>query len=222
MHDVFKSVNVHFLDSKIRCLYNFCQLFISLSSFVSSFGQKVFFQRLYFFCNKYSSFHLVVLILVTTFSNIFTQTLALAQIFRFQKWKYNSPYFTEEIFVYSVQETTYFVILRTSSTLWCLALMKSISFITCFFSSLLFVWHTKSYCYSCDVITDVINSVFLTQIISRRPKKCWHESCITDFTSAKMEFASVIFKNYIFINMQLKGVVNRLPRIKNLSDHTNR
>ena len=29
-------------------------------------------------------------------------------------------------------------------------------------------------------------------------------------------------KNCIFPNVQLKGVVNRLPLFKNLSDHTNR
>ena len=36
-------------------------------------------------------------------------------------------------------------------------------------------------------------------------KKCRRESCIMDFTSAKMEFASTIFKNCIFPNIQLKG-----------------
>ena len=53
-------------------------------------------------------------------------------------------------------------------------------------------------------------------------KKCRRESCIMDFTSAKMEFASAIFKNCIFPSIQLKGVVNRLPLFQNLSDHTNR
>ena len=43
-----------------------------------------------------------------------------------------------------------------------------------------------------------------------------------DLTSAKMEFTSTIFKNCIFPNIQLKGVVNRLPPFKNFSDHTNR
>ena len=137
MHGVFKSVNIHFFDSKKRCLYNFCQLFISLSSFVSSFGQKGCFQHFYFFCNKYRSFHLVVSILVTTFFQSLHHTLASTQIFCFQKWKYNSPYFTEEIFIFFVQGIKYFV---------CFAFMKSISVITCFFFlSLLVVWYTKSY-----------------------------------------------------------------------------
>ena len=39
---------------------------------------------------------------------------------------------------------------------------------------------------------------------------------------AKMEFASAIFKNCIFANILLKGVLNRLPPFKNLCDHTNR
>ena len=52
-------------------------------------------------------------------------------------------------------------------------------------------------------------------------KKCQHESCIIDFTSAKMEFTSAIFKKLCFPNIQLKVVVNRLPPFKNFSNHTN-
>ena len=53
-------------------------------------------------------------------------------------------------------------------------------------------------------------------------KKCQCESCVIDFMSAKMEFVSEFSKNCIFPNIQLKGVVNRLPPFKNLSDHTNK
>ena len=53
-------------------------------------------------------------------------------------------------------------------------------------------------------------------------KKCRHKSCIIDFVLAKMEFASAILKKLYFPNIQLKGVVNRLPPFKNLSDHTNK
>ena len=53
-------------------------------------------------------------------------------------------------------------------------------------------------------------------------KKCRRESCIIDFMSAKMEFASAIFKNCIFPIIQLKGVANRLSLFQNLSNHTNR
>ena len=53
-------------------------------------------------------------------------------------------------------------------------------------------------------------------------KKCRHESCIIDFTSAKMEFASAIFKKMYFAKYSIKYVVNRLPPFKNFYDHTNR
>ena len=67
---MFKSVNIHFLDFKIGCLYNFCQLFISLSSFVSLFGQKGCFQLYISFvffppCRFETSYHVFP---------IFTQT----------------------------------------------------------------------------------------------------------------------------------------------------
>ena len=47
-------------------------------------------------------------------------------------------------------------------------------------------------------------------------KKCQHESCIIDFTSAKMEFASAIFKKMYFSKYSIKYVVNRLPPLKKL------
>ena len=66
--------------------------------------------------------------------------------------------------------------------------------------------------------------LFATQIISRNylAKKCHWQSCIINFTMAKMVFALSISKSSIFPNIQLKGVVKRLPPFKYLSDHTNR
>ena len=52
----------------------------------------------------------------------------------------------------------------------------------------------------------MIIAIFLTQMISRQQK--WN---------SRWQFS----KNCIFPNIQLKGVVNRLPPFKNLSDHTN-
>ena len=49
------------------------------------------------------------------------------------------------------------------------------------------------------------NPFFLTEIISRRQK--WN---------SRRQFS----KNCILPNIQLNGVVNRLPSFKNLSDHT--
>ena len=67
-----------------------------------------------------------------------------------------------------------------------------------------------------------MDAVFLTQIISRQQKNA-DAKVIMDFMLAKMEFASAIFKNCIFPNIQLKGAVNRLPPFtNNLSDHANR
>ena len=50
-------------------------------------------------------------------------------------------------------------------------------------------------------------SVFLTQIISHR--QTWN-------------LCRQFLKSCIFPNIQLKGVVDKLPPFKNLSDHTNR
>ena len=59
----------------------------------------------------------------------------------------------------------------------------------------------------CIISFGYVNSVFLTQVISRRQK--WN---------LRRQFS----KNCIFPNIQLNGVVNRLPPFKNLSDHRNR
>ena len=64
-------------------------------------------------------------------------------------------------------------------------------------------------------------AVFLTQIISNLQKNVDVESCIMDFMLGKMEFVSAIFKK-LYFSKYSKGVVNRLPPFKNLSDHTNR
>ena len=66
-----------------------------------------------------------------------------------------------------------------------------------------------------------IPTVPLTQFIPLG-KKCRCESCIMDFTSAKMEFASATFKKLYFSKHSSKRVVNRLPPFKSLSDHTYR
>ena len=50
-------------------------------------------------------------------------------------------------------------------------------------------------------------------------KKCQCESCIIDFT---LEFTLAIFKKLYFSKYSIKGVVNRLPPFKNLSDNTNK
>ena len=62
-------------------------------------------------------------------------------------------------------------------------------------------------------------------------KKCWRKSCTIDFTSAKMEFASTIFKTFYFSKYSIKRcwkhitsiqkLVNRLnhPEQKNIKHH---
>ena len=65
-------------------------------------------------------------------------------------------------------------------------------------------------------------TVFLTQIISCRQKKCRHKSCIIDFTLAKTEFTSAVFKKLYFSKYSIKGCCKQIPPFKNLSDHTNK
>ena len=52
-------------------------------------------------------------------------------------------------------------------------------------------------------------------------KKCRCESCIISRWQ-KWNCLWQFFEKYIFPNIQLKGVLNRLPPFKNLFDHTNR
>ena len=44
-------------------------------------------------------------------------------------------------------------------------------------------------------------------------KKCWRESCIIDFTSAKMEFASTIFKKLYFSKHSIKKCCKQITSI---------
>ena len=61
-----------------------------------------------------------------------------------------------------------------------------------------------------------MNAVFLTQIISRWQKKCWCESCIIDFISAKMEFPSTIFKQLYFSKYSIKRFCKQITFVQKL------
>ena len=65
-------------------------------------------------------------------------------------------------------------------------------------------------------------TVFLTQIISCRQKNADVKAVLSISRQQKWNSRRQFSKNYIFPNIQLKGVVNRLPPFKNLSDHTNK
>ena len=65
-------------------------------------------------------------------------------------------------------------------------------------------------------------SVILTQIISRRQKNADAKVVLSISRRQKWNSRRQFSKNCIFPNIQLKGVVNRLPPFKNLSDHTNK
>ena len=67
-----------------------------------------------------------------------------------------------------------------------------------------------------------MNSVFLTQIISRRQKNADAEVALSISHRQKWNSRRQFSKNCIFPNIQLNGVVNRLLQFKNLSNHTNR
>ena len=58
------------------------------------------------------------------------------------------------------------------------------------------------YIYIIDTCTQI--TVFLTQIISNRQKTCPRESSVIDFTSAKIEFTSAIFKKLYFPKYLIK------------------
>ena len=62
-------------------------------------------------------------------------------------------------------------------------------------------------------------SVMLTQIISRRQKNADAKVALSISRRQKWNSRRQFSKNCIFPNIQLKGVVNRLPPFKNLSDH---
>ena len=65
-------------------------------------------------------------------------------------------------------------------------------------------------------------AVFQTQIISRRQKNADVKVVLSISHRQKWNSCRKFSKNCIFPNIQLKGVVDRLPRFKNLSDHTNK
>ena len=65
-------------------------------------------------------------------------------------------------------------------------------------------------------------TAFLTQIISRRQKNADAKVVLSISSRQKWNSRRQFSKNYIFPNIQLKGVVNRLPPFKNLPDHTNK
>ena len=66
------------------------------------------------------------------------------------------------------------------------------------------------------------NSVFLTQIISRRQKMPMR-NLYYRFHLGKNGIREGNFQKIVFFQIfNKKGVVNRLPRFKNLSDHTNK
>ena len=64
-------------------------------------------------------------------------------------------------------------------------------------------------------------AVFLTQIISHRQKNADAKVASSISHWQKWNSRRQFSKNCIFPNIQLKGVVNRSPLFKNLSDHTN-
>ena len=69
---------------------------------------------------------------------------------------------------------------------------------------------------------DIIIPVFLTQIISRQQKNADAKVALSISRQQKWNLCRQFSKNYIFPNIELKGVVNRLPPFKNLPDHTNK
>ena len=96
------------------------------------------------------------------------------------------------------------------------------------------ILHTQTYVFTCINIYIYIYTythiythihtcipVFLTQIISRRQKNADAKVASSISCRQKWNSCQQFLKNCIFPNIQLKGVVNRLPLFKNLSDHTN-
>ena len=72
------------------------------------------------------------------------------------------------------------------------------------------------------VIIKLPEAVFLTQIISCRQKNADAKVVLLISRRQKLNLHRQFSKNCIFPNTLLKGVVNRLPPFKNLSDHTNK
>ena len=80
----------------------------------------------------------------------------------------------------------------------------------------------KSLSYLLTTNTELQHLVFLTQIISRRQKN--FDAKVVQWISRRQKWnlRRQFSKSCIFANIQLKGVVNRLPPFKTLSGHTNR
>ena len=97
-----------------------------------------------------------------------------------------------------------------------------------------YILHTQTYVFTCINIYIYIYTnthiythihtcipVFLTQIISCRQKNADTKVASSISRGQKWNSHQQFSKNCIFPNIQLKGVVNRLPLFKNVSDHTN-
>ena len=67
-----------------------------------------------------------------------------------------------------------------------------------------------------------LTEVFLNQIISCQQKNANAKLVLSISCRQKWNSYWQFSKNCIFPNIHLKGVVNRLPPFKNLSDHTNK
>ena len=72
------------------------------------------------------------------------------------------------------------------------------------------------------LFAEIVNAVFLTEIISRRQKNADAKFVLSISRRQKWNSVRQFSKNFIFPNIRLKGVVNRLPPFKNLPDHTNK
>ena len=68
----------------------------------------------------------------------------------------------------------------------------------------------------------IIQPVLLTQIISHRQKNADPEVALSMSHRQKWNLRQQFLKNCISPNIQLNGLVNRLPPFKNLPDNTNK
>ena len=68
----------------------------------------------------------------------------------------------------------------------------------------------SSFLLTCCSFFSLSNSNYFTPA-----KKCWRESCIIDFTSAKMEFASAIFKKLYLSKYSIKRWCKQITFIQN-------
>ena len=68
----------------------------------------------------------------------------------------------------------------------------------------------------------IVFAVFLTQIISRRQKNADAKVALLISHWQKWKLRQQFSKNFIFPNVQLKVVANKLLQFKNLFHHTDR